>query len=79
LYWPDKTKEDLKNKQLNQFSDDELAFIADAYINLGEVTNFLHTYKEIARRKPAESIIQNNYKFYKENLTFDDRQWILNL
>jgi hypothetical protein len=79
LYWPDKTKEDLKNKQLNQYSDDELAFIADAYINLGEVTNFLNTYKEIARRKPAESIIQNNYKFYKENLTFDDRQWILNL
>lgn len=78
LYYPEKTKLEMQSKQLEDLTTDELKFVADAFINLGEVTNFLKTYKLISIRLPNDLNIQQNFKFYSDNLNFNNKEWILN-
>lgn len=75
FYWPEKIKYIMNSTSLNQLSNDELKFVSDAYMNLGEVSHFLNAYAEIAKRQPNNITIQHNLAFYLKTLVFNENEW----
>lgn len=77
LYWLEKAEKNYSNLPSKEWTTDDLYLMADIYNNLGQFSNFLQTYRQLAKRLPQKLDIQNNLKFYEDVLNFKNNEWIL--
>lgn len=77
VYGIDRVAKLLENENLNKLSEDQLKMAADTYTNLGQITNFLKTYRTLAALHPENPTIKENLKFFEKNLNFNNSEWRL--
>ena len=77
LYGLDQVAKLLEVRRFETLSEDELKMAADTYTNLGQISNFLKTYRTLAALQPQNKIVKENLKFFEKNLNFNDNEWRL--